>query len=350
MKQSRRNHFQELTSLTQLLNAAERSQKGPKSQKGRHYMMTFMYRAEENCLQLQHELRNQSYHPQPYHTFQIRDPKPRLICAAQFRDRVVHHSLCHSLMPVFERYAIEASYACRVGKGTHRAIEHAQHMIKHSQYSLKLDVLHFFETAHHHVLQKLLTRLIRDPATLDLCHIIIQHNPPHSKQGQGLPIGNLSSQHFANLYLSPLDRFIKQKLRVKHYVRYMDDLILCADEAQTLRTWEQEIEHYVHDHLQLKLKASARLLTHNKNGVPYLGYRIWKHHKKLDQARRKRIHRKLHKIYRSFINGDSNEEQLIAALDGIDHWARHAQAHRLIERWHHRHLTHLDDPKSYHRS
>ena len=348
MKRSRHPHFRDITSLSQLLDAAERSRKGPKSSQGKSYMMDFMSCVEENCLGLRYELLHKTYHPQPYHTFTIKDPKTRLICAAQFRDRVVHHSLCDSLMPIFEKYAIEDSYACRKGKGTHRAIDKAQSMIRNSTYSLKLDVLHFFETADHFVLYNLLQRLIRDPDTLHLCWLIICHQPPYSSAHKGLPIGNLSSQHFANLYLTPLDRFIKQSLRVKHYIRYMDDLLLCADHVDDLLFWEQEITQFVEQRLLLKLKDQVRLLVNNKNGVPYLGYRIWGRKKRLDRARRKRVHRRLHHVYKGFVRGKYDEPQLVACLNGLDHWARFAQGHRLIDRWHHRHLLIADDARSYH--
>ena len=255
-------------------------------------MADFMMNLEPEVLQLRREILAGAYHPRPYRVFRIRDPKPRTISAAAFRDRVVHHALCAALEPVFERCAIADSYACRPGRGQHAAIRRTQQLARRWPWFQKLDVAHFFETAHHGVLAEALRRKIKDARLLALTQVFIDAGASGSAPGCGLPIGNLTSQHFANFYLTPLDRHIKQTLGVSGYVRYMDDLLLFGPDKASLVHWTNAIEAFVTESLRLALRPEAARRGPVSTGVPYLGFRIWPHLIRFDGARARRFRRR----------------------------------------------------------
>jgi RNA-directed DNA polymerase len=254
---------------------------------------SFLFNMEGEILRLQREILDGSYRPLPYRTFYISEPKPRTISAADFRDRVAHHALCAAMEPLFERAAISDSYACRPGKGSHRAVRRAQCFSKRFGRFLKLDIRKFFETLDHEVLKASLRRLIKDRRLLELAGRIIEHGAPGSPQGKGLPIGNLTSQHFANQYLTPLDHFIKERLRAPGYVRYMDDFLLFSDSKNFLRGALQSITEYIERNLKLTLKSEATVLAPVSEGIPFLGLRLWPRTIRLDGSGKRRLIRAL---------------------------------------------------------
>ena len=206
--------------------------KARKGKRGRIPAATFEYHLESNLVQLQIELREKRYAPGGYHSFYIHEPKRRLISAAPFRDRVVHHALCNIIEPIFERSFISDSYANRVGKGTHRALDRAQTFSRRYQYVLQCDLRQFFPSLDHAILRDILARKIACQDTLWLIEQIITSGEGvladqyqmHWFAGddllaalrpRGLPIGNLTSQFWANCYLNPFDHFVKRELRCK---------------------------------------------------------------------------------------------------------------------------------------
>ncbi len=239
--------FEQVADFHALCAAARRAARG---KGGTQSASSFLFHMEGEVLQLQREILDGTYRPRQYRTFYISDPKPRTISAADFRDRVAHHALCAILEPLFERTAIEDSYACRAGKGSHLAVQRAQYFARRLGRFLKLDIRKFFETLDHDVLKAALRRIIKDERLLELTGRIIDHGAPGSPRGRGLPIGNLTSQHFANFYLGPLDRFIKQELRVLGYVRYMDDFLLFSDSKEFLRQAHRRICEFVESELK----------------------------------------------------------------------------------------------------
>jgi hypothetical protein len=198
-----------------------------------------------------------------------------MICAADFRDRVVHHALCAAVEPIFERLSIFHSYACRKNKRHHAAVRRAQDFINRHPYYLKLDIHKFFDSVDHGILKSQLRSRIKDPDLLWLLDAFIDHPVPWTEPGKGIPIGNLTSQYFANFHLSGLDHFIKEYLRIEGYVRYMDDLVLFADEKDTLRQALAHIEAYLKKELCLKLKQEGTLLAPVSQGLSFLGFRVF---------------------------------------------------------------------------
>lgn len=315
------NLFERVVAFDALCASARRAAKGKRLSRD---ASRFLLDLEPQVLAIQRELLDGRYQPGPYRTFVITDPKRRTISAAPFRDRVVHHALCAALEPVLERYAIFDSYACRRGKGTLAAVRRAQHHARRHARFLKLDVLHFFETADHGILKALLRRLVKDARLLDLVDRFVDLGAPGSPSGQGLPIGNLTSQHFANLYLGPLDHFVKDALRAPAYCRYMDDLLLFDDDEGRLRRTRQAVTHFLEESLNLRLRDPATLSGPVRIGVPFLGFRIWPGLVRLDRARARRFRRHVRARTRELTRGIIDSAAFHDSVGSLIAWAEQA--------------------------
>jgi len=255
-------------SFANLYAAYKKAYRGTKS--GGSY--TFDFNADRELLLLKRELTDDSYKPGNYDYFTIREPKERVISVAPFRDRVVHHALINVMEPVYERRFIYDSYATRKGKGTHRAIARAQYFLRKNRWYLKMDVKKYFESIDHGVLNAIIRRKIKDPFILRLCGKLIARGGSGCK---GLPIGNLTSQFFANVYLDVLDHYIKDELRIKGYVRYMDDFCVFGTSREALKLLRHKIKGFLEQKLRLEIKESAVSLNSQLHGLSFLGVRIF---------------------------------------------------------------------------
>lgn len=285
----------------------------------------FLFDLEPEVLRLQRELTDGTWRTGPYRTFPVVDPKPRTISAAPFRDRVVHHALCAAVEPVFERYAIPDSYACRRGKGLAAALRRAQDFARRWTWFLALDVRKFFETIDHAVLAGLLRRLVKDRAVLDLFDRVVAAGAPGSPAGRGLPIGNLTSQHLANLYLGPLDHLVKERLRVRGYLRYMDDLRFFGPDRASLEALRRAVAANARDVLRLEIKDEATRLLPVADGVPFLGFRIWPRLVRFDAARVRRFRRRLAGVERGLAAGTLDDEAAARRAASLVGWSELAQ-------------------------
>lgn len=220
-----------------------------------------------------------------YQFFTIHDPKERLICAASFGERVLHHALMNVCEPLFERRLIHDTYACRKGKGRIVALARAQHFARVHGWYLKLDVRKYFDSVDHAALLRLLGRVVKDRAVLGLFGRIV--GSYSTAPGRGVPIGNLTSQHFANLYLGELDQFVKRRLGAGGYIRYMDDFVLWADDRKVLKQWARDIAGFLHDQLGLDCKPPQ--VNRVERGMPFLGCRLFPHRLRLDRRGRRRF-------------------------------------------------------------
>ena len=295
--------------------------------------LRFIYNLEPELLQLQRELGNGTYRPGPYHTFTIWEPKERQIAAAPFRDRVVHHSVCAVLEPVFERRYIHDSYACRKNKGSHRAVERAVRFARGNRYFLKCDVRKYFESVDHGVLKQLLGRLFKDARFLSLIEKIVDHSAPHNAPGKGIPIGNLTSQHFANLYLDQLDHFVKEELRVKHYVRYMDDFLCFGASKDELHGVHGEVRVFLRERLRLELKDNKCYVAPVTQGIPFLGFRVFPGTVRLLRPSLVRCRRKLKQREQAFVAGCISEEKMIQSAGSLIAHIAHANTMSLRRSW-----------------
>jgi RNA-directed DNA polymerase len=266
-----------------------------------------------------------------FHRFVVHDPKRRVIHAPSFRERILHHAILNVAGSRLERMAIFDSYASRVGKGVHKARERAHGFCRQFACFLKLDVRGYFDAIDHDRLLQSLARLFKDPALYLLLERIIRAY--QTEPGKGLPIGSLVSQHCANAYLAPVDRLIKETLRAKGYVRYMDDMVLWHDSAEVLAVWEREVAAFAEEKLCLQLKQ-PRVLWRCKDGLPFLGTRVTPTGIFPSRRSRRRLLRKLDALEALHAVGaiPSSELQarglaLVAAL-----------AHTRAQAWRRRHL------------
>ena len=277
----------------------------------------FNFHLENELVRLCEELSTESYRPRPYFQFGISEPKVRKICSSEFRDRVVHHAICNVIEPLFEKRSIFDSYACRKGRGAHIAIKRCQQFSREFDYFLKCDIRKYFESVDHSVLKRLYRRTFKDQALLGLLDVIVDHKVPGNLPGKGIPIGNLTSQHFANFYLTPLDHFIKEKLRVKGYVRYMDDFILFAKDKADLHHCLREIENFIARELALSLKPKATTIAPVSQGVPFLGFRVFRNLIRLQRMNLVRLRRNIRRRENEFRRGVISEKELVLSINSM---------------------------------
>jgi len=249
----------------------------------------------QNILALHHNLAAGTYHHGGYHHFRIADPKPRDIHKASVRDRLLHHALYRKLYPFFERTFIADSYSCRLGKGTHKAMNHFRTFARQVSQNdtrtcwvLKCDIRKFFASIDHAILMRILRTRIKDESTLSILQDIVASF--HSTApGKGLPLGNLTSQLLVNIYMDEFDQFVKHALKMKHYIRYADDFVLLSADRDYLLKTLPYMEVFLHDKLKLEMhpdKVSIRTLG---SGVDFLGWVHFSDHRVLRTSTKRRM-------------------------------------------------------------
>ena len=280
--------WDEITSFANLCRAAKRAARAKRRVAG---AARFLERLEPEVLALQRELVEGRWRPSRPVRFTIRDPKERVITAAPFRDRVVHHALIDPLEVRLDAALVPQSFACRRGMGTHKALAHARELVRRHSHFLKLDIAKCFESIGHDLVLLTMAPLVGEGPALELCRCVL--GGPEQALGRGLPIGNLTSQWFANLVLGRIDRFALGELDAPGYVRYMDDFALFADEKHRLRSDLARIEEFVHVELGLALKERATILAPVSQGLPFLGWRIYRGMARLRPENARRTRRRL---------------------------------------------------------
>lgn len=312
--------------------------KARRGKRGKSPAADFELVQEDELLALQDELRTRTYVPGPYHSFYIHEPKKRLISAAPFRDRVIHHALCRVIEPIWEQRFIHDSYANRVGKGTHRALDRCQQFARKYSYVLQCDVRKFFPSIDHAILRNELSRLIADNDTLWLIDQIIKSGvgvlseryemvyfPDDDlfavNRPRGLPIGNLTSQFWANVYLNSFDHFVKRELKCSAYVRYVDDFLLFANKKSVLWEWKQAIIQRMAK-LRLTLHEHRAQVFPTKTGIPFLGFRVYPTHRRLKRRKVINFRRKLKRMLGAYERGNVSWEKLDASIQG---WINHVR-------------------------
>ena len=319
------NLFEEVVAFDNMVVAAKRAFRGKKD---KAQVAQFYFDMENELLCIREELRNKTYIPRPLRIFQIREPKVREIGASDFRDRVVHHAVCNIIEPILERAYIHHSYACRIGKGTHSAVRQAQIFSRKNRYYLKCDIRQYFGSIDHDILKELIVRKFKDPDLIWLLNTIID-SAQSDQPGKGIPIGSLTSQHFANLYLDRFDHYIKDSLSVKGYLRYMDDFILFGYEKADLHSLHDSIRNFLHDELELELKEKATMLAPVLDGIPFLGFRIFPNIIRLKQENKKRAFNTLKSRTRAFEAGEISEEEYSQSLMSITEHLKIANSYNL---------------------
>ncbi len=321
------NLWPTIVSFKNLARAARRAALGKRRVAG---VARFLADLEPNVLRLQRELEDGSWRPGQAYTFEIHDPKTRTITAAPFADRVVHHALIDVLEPHLERRMLSESFACRRGKGTHRALSQAKKLVRRYPWFLQLDVRKFFESLDHEVVLETFRRVIKDKRVLALLECIVRTG---GKDDVGLPIGNLTSQWACNLVLDRLDHPVKECLRIPGYVRYMDDFALFAPDRARLVSAHGEVRSFLRDELRLELKDRATKLAPVREGLPFLGWRIHRGTVRLRPENLRRLRARVkHRLW-EHRTGRINQEGLLACLRSTTEHLRHGSTLLLRRRW-----------------
>lgn len=312
-------------------NAVLAYQKARKCKRYKPEVYKFEIVREVNLLRACEELRNLTYTPGKYKVFKVWEPKERVIMALPFYDRVIQHMKCTYIEPIFEKKFMYHSYACRKGKGEHEASDqlskwlHELEVVEGKKiYALKADIHHYFQSIDHVILKAELRKYIKDKELLIILDRIVDHNGIFD-DGVGIPVGNLTSQLFANVYLNRLDQFMKHNLHIKYCLRYMDDFIILSDNLEQLREWWEQIEIFLHNELRLELNPKTTIIA-TKNGIDFVGYRHFSDHKKV----RKQSMRKVRSLFRSFRDGEITEEYFDKSFTSRLGHMKHADTYNLI--------------------
>jgi retron-type reverse transcriptase len=337
------NLWQELIAFPNLLRAAREARRGKRF---RPDVLAFHFDLEHELWTLHKELSTKTYRPGPYHTFTIRYPKPRLISAAPYRDRVVHHALVNVLAPIWEQAFVPDCYACRKDKGTHAAVRRCQQLARRFRYVFKADIRKFFPSLDHETLKAQLAGKLKDPEVLWLAGVLIDGSNPQEEvqdwfagddlfapgqRRRGLPIGNQTSQFFANVYLDPLDHFVTDRLGAGGYARYVDDFVIFANDRRTLAEVRERIEGLLTG-LRLRLHPDKSVVFPVRQGIRFLGYRVWPTHMKLIKENVWRFRRRLRDLQARYARHEMGREAVWRSLAGWIGHARQADTQTLRER------------------
>jgi RNA-directed DNA polymerase len=326
-----KNVYDQLCSFENLELAFKKARKGKTTKR---YVIEFEDKLFENLEKLRNELLFQNYNPLPLKTFILRDPKTRKINKSAFRDRVVHHAICNIIESVFDEGFIFDSYANRKGKGTFKAIErfdHFKHKISKNNtkvcFILKADVKHYFDNVSHEILLSILKRKITDERLLWLIKTILaNYNTP--KEGKGMPLGNLTSQFFANVYLNELDQFVKHKLRAKYYIRYVDDFVIFHESNKRLERCKKKINFFLKEKLDLELHPDKSKVLKLHKGICFLGLRIFFHHKLIRKKNLRKFEKKFEKMKKLYDKNLIEREKIVEKFEGWLAYVYHANTYK----------------------
>ncbi len=314
--------IEDIASIDNLLRAYYQARRG----KQHKYMIKeFGRNLPFNIMQLQQQILSTNVTVGQYHYFKIYDPKERQICAAPFSERVLHHAIINVCKPYFERNLIYDTYATREGKGVYAAIDRARVAMRHYRYVAKLDVRKYFDSISHIVLKEKLRRLFKDLYLLDIFNRIIDSYCV--KLEEGIPIGNLTSQYFANFYFSSVDHYMKENVHVPVYIRYMDDILLFANTRKEINSYVTTLIYVTQHTLRLNLKPPIIQCT--QCGVSFLGYMLYPHKILLNRRSKIRLRRKMLEYDMNLNKGVWNDEQYMQHITPLLAFAGKAYTRRL---------------------
>lgn len=311
--------------------------KARKHKTKKDYVIEFEKNLRENILLLHEELKSETYQPRPLKTFILRDPKTRKISKSAFRDRIVHHALCNVIEPIFDKAFIHDSCANRKGKGNLFALkrfdEFKRKVSRNGKlngwfndnqikgYCLKADIRHYFQEVSHDVLINIIGRKIKGEKTVSLIEKILKNGFDE----KGMPLGNLTSQFFANIYLNELDYFVKRKLKARYYIRYVDDFVILHSGKKQLELWKEQINQFLKQELKIELHSEKSKVIPLSRGIDFVGFRNFYYFRLL----RKRNIRKMRAKIEQFRNGELAKDKLLESFQGWQAYARWANTFKL---------------------
>jgi retron-type reverse transcriptase len=330
--------YEKLYSIENLISAFKKARKG-KSKKD--YVISFESNLNRNLKLLQKELKSKTYKPCQLKKFVIRDPKTRTIHKSLFRDRIVHHAIINIIQPIYEKRFIYDSFASRKSKGSHVAVKRFEYFVRKVSsngqtinksfnnnsikgYCFKADIKHYFNTINHKVLLDILRKNIKDKDLIGLIKIVLDNF--ETPEGKGLPLGNYTSQFFANVYLNQLDYFIKHRLKAKYYIRYVDDFVILDKDKKKLKEYWNKINKYI-IYLKLELHPDKSEIHALRNGITFLGYRIFYHYKLLKKRNINYFYKRFNKKLNLYREGLIEKEDLESFLQGWKGYSKFANTH-----------------------
>lgn len=319
-----------------------------KNKRYRDEILKFSFNLEENLMEISKELKAHTYKVGKYREFYVYEPKQRLIMALPFKDRIVQWGIYQLLNPIFDKTYIDDSYGCRVGKGTLRAIQRLHYWLKQvgkkeeKYYYLKLDISKYYYRVDHEVLINILRKKIKDKQMLELLKTIINYdgtlfglkvngdvnNPADRLAGKGIPIGNLTSQMFANLYLNELDQYCKRTLSIKYYVRYMDDIIILSDDKKNLHEYKELIQTYLEEKLKLKLNKKTAIRPISL-GIEFVGYRLWSTHVEIRKSTSLKMKRRLKYVKNQYDKNQISFSKVNSTVQSYMGIMKHCNSHSM---------------------
>jgi len=331
------NIYSDITTLEAIFQAWDGFIQGKKKKKD---VVEFGRYLEDNLFLLNEELKNKTYKHGGYKSFYVRDPKVRHISKAKVRDRVVHHLVSSTLENVFDPTFYAYSYSCRKNKGTHKAVEKFAQMLRKASknntsaiYVLKCDIKKFFATVDQKILLQLLSEKIKDNDFLWLLSEIVGSFQSDYTfdldEPKGMPIGNLTSQFFANIYLNPLDQFVKNELKIQYYMRYADDFVFLSEDQEYLKEVLSKIDKFLKLELKLTLHPDKIIISNYYLGIDFLGYIIFPYFIVPRTKTKRRIFRKINKKVQLFRENKLSYDSLNQALQSYLGYLSHADAYEL---------------------
>ena len=323
-----------------------------RGKKNKPDVLQFEKNLEANIFALHRNLADKAYQPSYYRDFWICDPKRRHIHRAAVRDRILHHAIFRILNYVFDPTFITASFSCRFGQGTHRGVLIVEQMLRQTSrnytkttYALKCDIKNFFASVDHTILLRILERRIKDNNLKWLIREIVESYPAVTRERErergggtlpfsikGIPIGNLTSQLFANVYLNEFDQFIKHELKIKNYVRYSDDFIIILESKDYLNNLLTPIQSFLCRRLKLELHPKKVEIRKLKQGIDFLGQIILPHHRRLRLRTKKRMFRKLTQKIKDYHTGFISKNSFQASIQSYLGMLSHCRSHHLSEK------------------
>mgnify|MGYP003372740706 CR=1 FL=1 len=324
MPKTIRNQFHKNLTFEKLLQAHYRARK---HKAYKNEVVKFEFNLENNLINLLNQLQDKSYRLGDYFSFKVFEPKERIIQALPYKDRIVHQWYIEEFIkPYIIPRFIRTTFACLDNKGTHHAVEEVQNQMKsfktnHDNFwVLKCDIKKFFYNINPYILYNIMKKYITDKDLLFLTQILI-FNGPIDKKALGIPIGNYTSQFFANIYLNEFDQYIKRVLKIKCYTRYMDDFILILKSKKECIIIKEKIEKFLHEVLQLELNDKSRYYPYSM-GVNFCGYRIFTTHRLLRVSSKKKIKKKVKKWNNAYSN---NSLDLPLTMQSLNSWLGHSK-------------------------
>ncbi|MDP2736468.1 MAG: reverse transcriptase/maturase family protein [bacterium] len=325
--------FNDIVSLENLLEAWKEFINGKRNKKD---VQEFSLRLMDNIFSLHSDLINHTYNHGGYQAFKINDPKPRDIHKASVRDRLLHHAIYRILYPFFDKTFIADSYSCRVNKGTHRAVNKFREFARQASknhtrtcWALKCDIRKFFANIDHDILLNILKEYIPDENIILLLKNVIGSFSSEKERAVGLPLGNLTSQLFVNIYMNKFDQFVKHKLKAKYYIRYADDFIIFSENKKWLEEQVLLIKEFLRQELKLELHPDKIFIKTITSGVDFLGMVNFSDYRVLRTKTKRRMFNKINGRYNELQNKIISEESFNQSLQSYLGMLKHCRGYKI---------------------